>query len=119
MSFKKVELNCFFTTTYHRHLCYKPDTRHCHDKSPHKKAILIEHTVCFETNFKKSAQIKENRYGSLLNDIQSTVFTCESITIEVGSRELVSVDNRSKLTTIYSHLNGSKNLVTELLNKLS
>ncbi len=75
---------------------------------PHKIAILIELTVCFETNFEKSAQRKENRYGSLLNDIQSTPFTCELITIVVGSRGLVSVDNRSKLTTIYSRLNGSK-----------
>ncbi len=74
----------------------------------HKIAILIELTVCFETNFEKSAQKKENRYGSLLNDIQSTGFTCELITIEVGSKGLVSADNRSKLTTIYSHLNESK-----------
>ncbi len=43
----------------------------------------------------------------------------ELITIGVGSRGLVSVDNRSKLTTIYSHLNGSKKLVTELKYKLS
>ncbi len=52
---------------------------------PQKIAILIELTVCFETNFEKSAQRKENRYGSLLNDIQSTGFTCELITIELGS----------------------------------
>ncbi len=58
---------------------------------PHKIVILIELTVCFETNSEKSTQRKENRYGSLLNDIQSTGFTCELITIEVGSRELVSV----------------------------
>ncbi len=37
-----------------------------------KIAILIELTVCFERNLEKSAQRKENRYGSLLNDIQST-----------------------------------------------
>ncbi len=77
---------------------------------PHKIAILIELPVCFEANFEKSAQRKENRYGSLINDIQSTGFTCELITIEVGSRSLVSVDNRSELTTIYSHLNVSKKL---------
>ncbi len=74
----------------------------------HKIAILIELTVCFDTNFEKSAERKENRYGSLLNDIQSTRSTCELITIEIVSRGLVSVNNRSKLTTIYSHLNGSK-----------
>ncbi len=67
---------------------------------PQKIAILIELTVCFETNFEKSIQRKENRYGSLLNDMQSTGFTYELITIEVRSRGLVSVDNRSKLTTI-------------------
>ncbi len=81
---------------------------------PHKIAILIELTVCFETNFEKSAQRKENIYCSLLNDKQSTGFTCELIKIEVGSKGLVSVDNRSKLTIIYSHLNGRKKLVTEL-----
>ncbi len=32
---------------------------------PHKIAMLIELTVCFETNFEKSVQRKENRYGSL------------------------------------------------------
>ncbi len=74
----------------------------------HKIAILNELTVCFETNFEKSAQRKKNRNGLLLNDIQSTGFTYELITIEVDSRGLVSVDNRSKLTTIYSHLNGNK-----------
>ncbi len=73
-----------------------------------KIAILIELTVCFEANFEKSAHRKKNRYGSLLNDIESTGFTCEPIPIEVGSRGPVSVDNRSKLTTIYSHLNGRK-----------
>ncbi len=75
---------------------------------PHKIAILIEFTACFETNFEKSTQRKENRHGSLLNDIQSTGFTCEMIAVDVGCRGLVLVDNRSKLTTIYSHLNGSK-----------
>ncbi len=40
-----------------------------------KIAILFELTVCFETNFEKSAQRKENRYGSLLNDIQTKGFT--------------------------------------------
>ncbi len=74
----------------------------------HKIGILIELTVCFETHFEKTTKRKENRYGSLLNGIQSTGFTCELITIEVSSGGLVIVDNRSKLTTIYSHLNGSK-----------
>ncbi len=42
---------------------------------PHKISILSELTVCFETNFEKSTQRKENRYGcSLLSDIQSTGF---------------------------------------------
>ncbi len=52
----------------------------------HKIAILIELTVCFETNFEKSSQRKENIYGSLVNDIQSTEFSCELIIIEVVSR---------------------------------
>ncbi len=86
---------------------------------PHKIAILIELTVCFETNFEKSEKRKENRYGSLLNDVVFTGFSCELITIEVGSRGLVSVDNRSKPITIYSHQNGSKTLVTNLKDKLS
>ncbi len=53
---------------------------------PQQIAILIKLTVCFETNFEKYAQRIENRYGSLLNDIQSTGFNCELITIHVGSR---------------------------------
>ncbi len=56
---------------------------------PYKIAILIELTVCFETNFEKSAQRKENIYGSLLNYIRSTGFTCKLITIEVDSRGFV------------------------------
>ncbi len=79
---------------------------------PQKIALLFELEVCFETNFEKSVQRNENRYGSLLNDIQSTGFTCELVIIDVGTRGLVPVDNRSKLTTIYSHLNRSKYLVT-------
>ncbi len=69
---------------------YKPNgTLYLTINRPHKIAILIELTVCFETNFGKSAQRKENRYGSLINDIQSSGFTCELITIETGSRGLV------------------------------
>ncbi len=55
--------------------------------------------MCFETNFEKSAQRKENRYGSLLNDIQSTGFTCELIAIEIGSRGLVSLSWTSVLAS--------------------
>lgn len=35
---------------------------------PQETAIHIELRLCFETNFDRSAQRKENRYGSLLND---------------------------------------------------
>ncbi len=79
---------------------------------PHKIALFVEVIVCFETNFEKSGQRKENRYGSLQNDIQSTGFTYELITIEVGSRGLVSVDNRSKLTIIL-YKSQWKNIVKE------
>ncbi len=86
---------------------------------PQKIAILTERTMWFQTNFEKSAQRKENIYGSLLNDRQSIGFTCELITIEVGCRGLVSWDNKAKLIKIYSYLNGSKKTSHCTKNKLS
>ncbi len=67
---------------------------------PKKITILNELTICFETNFAKSAQRKENRYGSLLNDKHSTGFTCELITIKVGSRGLIWV---GPINLVHSH----------------
>ncbi len=37
----------------HLHCCTKKNTKQCHDKLPPETTILIEVTVCFETNFEK------------------------------------------------------------------
>ncbi len=74
---------------------------------------------CVLKQFWKICTEKKNKCGLLLNDIEPTWFTCELITMELGSRGLVSIDNRSKLTTIFSHLNGSKQTSHWTKNNLS
>ncbi len=67
-------------------------------KSDH--VFLIELSVPFETNIDKARSYKMDRYASLLNDIKDNGFKCDLICLEVGSRGLVTKDNKLSIRSI-------------------
>ena len=55
-----------------------------------KQATLLELTVCFETSFEEAAQRNMLKYLDLREEAQSRGYKAELMTIEVGSRGVVS-----------------------------
>ena len=72
-----------------------------------KKIVLIELTVPFEANIDKSHKLKDDRYASLVSDIKSNGYTCTLVSVEVGSRGLITKANKARLQhllrTVKSH----------------
>ena len=58
-----------------------------------KSAILVELTVCFETNFEEARARKEAKYSELVDEVEQNGYTVDMITIEVGSRGFVNFDS--------------------------
>ena len=69
-----------------------------------KKITIIELTVPFETNIDTAHARKVDKYASLVNDIRDAGYHCSSIMIEVGSRGLITKDNRARLEDIIKKL---------------
>ena len=71
---------------------------------PCKKLVtLLELSVPFETNIDRARNTKLDRYASLVADINNmTPWKCELICLEVGSRGLITSDNKSQLKKLYS-----------------
>ena len=69
------------------------------ERERERSAIIIELTVCFETNFKKAQQKKEGKYAELVEDMEGNGFVVELITLEVGSRGFVNYDSFHRLKT--------------------
>ena len=57
--------------------------------------VIIELSIPFEANIRKAHEYKENRYASLVSDLQERGYDTNLFCIEVGSRGLIS---RSKQT---------------------
>ena len=51
-----------------------------------KTAIIVELTVCFETNFQDAKERKATKYSELVEEIEENDFVVDMITLEVGSR---------------------------------
>ncbi len=66
---------------------------------------LIEHK---ETNIDKAGQRNENSYASLVFDIRSEKYSCNIISSEIGSRGLVTKDNRNQVQTIWQRGESTK-----------
>ena len=66
---------------------------------------LIELSVPYETNITKARQRKLDRYAALLADINTTSFTADLICLEVGSRGLLTKDNKNQLRKIAGLVN--------------
>ena len=62
-----------------------------------KSALLLEPTVCFETNFEDARKRKEDKYSELVEEVERNGFDVELITIEVGSRGMVNYDSFHRL----------------------
>ena len=84
-----------------------------------KVIMLVELTVCFEPVIEAAATRKQNRYASLLSDIEQSDFTPKLVTIEIGSRGLVSTENCNRLKELFSVMSLNKKQVTAFKNNLS
>ena len=51
-----------------------------------KTGIILELTICFETNFQDAKQRKVAEYSELAEEIEDRDFVVDLITLEVGSR---------------------------------
>jgi len=56
-----------------------------------KHISLIELSVCFETNFEAARERKVSRYTDLAEEAEQHGYTCDILTVEVGSRGVVEV----------------------------
>lgn len=58
-----------------------------------KTAVIVELTVCFETNFQEARARKEEKYSELVEEVEQNGFVVDMITLEVGSRGFVNFDS--------------------------
>ena len=58
-----------------------------------KSVILIELTVCFETNFAEAHQRKVIRYLELEEEIRQSLFRVGTVPIQVGCRGFSDIDS--------------------------
>ena len=85
---------------------HKPDI--CYIDSKNKNIIIIELTVPFETNIDKAHQRKQDKYASLIHDITATGWKSKLVCIEIGSRGLITPQNKYRLKEILKVSNSAK-----------
>ncbi len=66
-----------------------------------KRILLMELTVPFEMNINDAHSRKMDRYGSLVADLQTAGYKPELICVEIGSRGLITKDNKSRIKSIF------------------
>ena len=81
-----------------------------------KTAIIVELTVCFETNLQDAKQRKVAKYSELAEEIEERDFVVDLITLEVGSRGFVSYDGFCQLR---DSVGASQRELNELLHSIS
>ena len=65
-----------------------------------KTAIIVELTVCFETNFEAARSRKEAKYSELVEEVEDNGYDVDLVTVEVGSRGFVNYDSFRRLNEI-------------------
>ena len=82
--------------------------------------VLIELTVPFEPNIRKARERKEARYVQLNRDIIANNYESHLICFEVGSRGVVTKENKQQIKNIF-YLVGSRKCkdVTLTMSKLA
>ena len=83
-----------------------------------QKIVLIELTVCFESQIEHAHNRKSDWYASLLSDIRDRSFNTNLITIEVGSRGYVDSSNFNKLKCIIKSLNPKVKFLDKTVKRL-
>ncbi len=76
--------------------------------SASKYVSILELSVPFESNITKARQYKANKYSNLVLDIENAGYKCNLICFEVGSRGLVTKNNKAQFKQIAKIAN-SKN----------
>ena len=76
----------------------KPDI--CHIDNQNKIITIIELTIPFETNIDNAHQRKQDRYTSLTHDITQAGWKSNLICIEIGSRGLITPQNKCRLKEV-------------------
>ena len=69
-----------------------------------KEICLMELTVPFERNIDSAHQLKMDRYASLVTDINHTGWNCSLLAVEIGSRGLITKENKLRITKICKKL---------------
>ena len=73
-----------------------------------KKLIhVVELTIPFERNIASAHNRKIERYSSLISDINSGEYNCVLSCIEIGSRGLITRENKNRMSAIFK-FTGSK-----------
>ncbi len=65
-----------------------------------KTISILELSVPFETNLSKARDYKVNKYASLVTDIENAGYRCDLVCFEVGSRGLISSNNKGQFKKI-------------------
>ena len=81
-----------------------------------KTAIIIELTVCFETNFEEAKERKESKYRDLIEEVEGNDYMVDFLTVEVGSRGFV---NYGSFTRLKDTVGASNRELQDLLFSIS
>ena len=71
-----------------------------------KTVLLIELTVCFETNYAEARERKRNKYLSLKAEIQGRGYCALIVPIQVGSRGMLEVEGFDSLKPYLNNCGG-------------
>ena len=78
--------------------------------------ILVELTVCFETNFVDASVRKVEKYQDLLEACTASGYSTSIVTLEVGSRGFLNIHGFQKL---FEHSSLSKEEKISLLKSIT
>ena len=73
-----------------------------------KKIVLVELTVPFEPSIDKSHKYKLSRYEKLVSDINNCDFECDLVCIEIGSRGIITKENKKHFQTLFNNVQGKR-----------
>ena len=62
-----------------------------------RTVLIVELTICFETNYVDAHERKKNKYLSLMEEIQGRGYCAMIVPIQVGSRGMVEVEGFKRL----------------------
>lgn len=66
-----------------------------------KSLVLIELTICWDSNFENARSRKQQRYSELLAELEENDWKCQLATIEIGSRGFSSNSTATQLKSLF------------------